>query len=45
MKSLTLKGPKGAKMRPEKVQIVGPSLSTIAPYHLIFIKIDILERE
>ena len=34
------------KMRPEKVQIVSPSLSTITPYHLIFIKIgtSILKR-
>ena len=33
--------PKNVKTRLEKVQKVGPSLSTITPYHSIFIKIDI----
>ena len=37
--------PKGAKTRPENVQTVGPSLSTITPYHLIFIKIVIIFLE
>ena len=40
MQLLTL-AMKDVKMRPEKVQIVGPNLSTITPYYLIFIKIGI----
>ena len=43
---LILRDLKDARTRPEKVQITGPSLSTITPYNLIFIKIEIgvLER-